>query len=235
MALDHALRDRAAAEGTTILRLYQWSDDTISFGANEAATRHWDRTRIEAARIAVVRRPTGGRAVWHSTSDLTYALTGPLTAYAGARSAYQSIHGHLVAALCRLGLAAECAPTLPRLPGLRRGACFEVAVGGEVLVAGLKVIGSAQLVARDSLLQHGAIARADRLPLLAQFGSERHSSTPAGSWPRLPPVDAITDAIATEWTSRGALPIPDELTTWADAASVKHQARYRDPLWTWRR
>ncbi len=235
MALDHALRDRADADGTTILRLYQWSDDTISFGANEAATRHWDRDTIESRAIPVVRRPTGGRAVWHATDDLTYAVTGPLAALGTARAAYQTIHGTLAAALRRLGLAARLAPAPPRLPGLRRGACFDVAVGGEVLVAGLKVIGSAQLVTRDALLQHGAIARADRLPLLAQFGSERNSSTPAGSWPTLPPVDAITNAIATEWRSRGALPIPDELTTWADAASVQHHARYRDPLWTWRR
>ena len=235
MALDHALCDRADADGTAVLRLYQWPNDTISFGANEVATKHWDREQIEAEATPAVRRPTGGRAVWHGTSDLTYAVTGSLADLGGMPAAYQAIHGALAAALGRLGLVAALAPTPTRLPGLRRGACFDVAVGGEVMVAGTKVIGSAQVVSRTSLLQHGAIARGDRLVPLARFRRDREVDLVPNAWPTLPPAGVIAEAIAAEWYSRGARPVADELTTWADAASVKHVARYRDPLWTWRR
>jgi lipoyl(octanoyl) transferase len=235
MALDHALRDRADTDGTAILRLYQWSEDTISFGANEAANRHWDRSRIEAASIPTVRRPTGGRAVWHAATDLTYAVTAPLAALGGLQPAYVMIHRALAAALSRLGVAARLAPAPPRLPGLRRGACFDVAVGGEVMIGSTKVIGSAQVVTRGALLQHGELARGDRLAPLARFGKGVGVAAIESAWPVLPAAAVIADAIEAEWGSAGATAAPGELTAWADAASVQHMERYCDPLWTWRR
>lgn len=234
MALDHALRDRADADGTAVLRLYQWSEDSISFGANEAACRHWDRERIEAQGIPTVRRPTGGRAVWHDTSDLTYAVTGSTVAFGGVRAAYESIHRGLAAAFGCLGHTAVLAPAPRQLPGLRRGACFEVAVGGEVMIGGTKVIGSAQVVSRDALLQHGAIARGDRLLPLTHYGRDGKVKATPDRWPVLPTATLIAEAIIAEWATRGGRIISRELTAWADAASVKHKERYCDPLWTWR-
>lgn len=238
MAIDHALRDRAEADGTAVLRLYQWSHDTISFGANEAATRHWDRSAIERQLHPVVRRPSGGRAVWHDRQDLTYAFTGPFAPLGGVRAAYGSIHRILATALERLGLWATLAPPPPRLPGLRRGACFDVAVGGEVMLGSTKVIGSAQVVTRTALLQHGAIARADRSEQLAGFRRDETRRAAEGTTPALPTLPAtarIAAAIEMEWLARGARPMTAGLTAWANAASVKHVERYRDPGWTWRR
>lgn len=235
MALDQVLRDRADADGTSVLRLYQWSEDTISFGANEAAARHWDRDRIEAAAVPAVRRPTGGRAVWHAGSDLTYALTGPLLPFGGVQPAYHLIHRALAGALGRLGLPARLAPPPPRLPGLRRGACFDVAVGGEVLIGDIKVIGSAQVITRGALLQHGAIARGDGLAHLARFARDGTGGATSNAWPVLPSAAEIANAIEVEWCDRGARQVSDELTRWADTASVQQQERYCDPLWTWRR
>jgi lipoate-protein ligase A len=236
MALDHALRDRADADGTTVLRLYQWSDDTISFGANEAACRHWDRARIEQEGIPTVRRPTGGRAVWHDSSDLTYAVTGSTASFGGVRAAYDTIHRGLAAAFSCLGHPAVLASAPRQLPGLRRGACFDVAVGGEVMIGDTKVIGSAQVVSRDALLQHGAIARGDRvLPLTRYRHDGDEMTTSPVRWPVLPTAALIAEAIIAEWETRGGQSIPPELTRWADAASVKHKERYCDPLWTWRR
>jgi lipoate-protein ligase A len=238
MALDHALRDLADHDGTSVLRLYRWSTNTISFGANEAANRHWSRSAIEAAAMPVVRRPSGGRAVWHDADDLTYAITGPLSPFGGVQAAYHSIHQRLAAALGRLGVVATLAPAPPRLPGLRRGACFDVAVGGEVLVEATKVIGSAQVITRETLLQHGAIARADHSAQLAAFELRESLDvsrplTPTSSI--LPEVTSIGAAIAAEWSAAGAVPIELELTERANAATVQYIGRYRDPLWTWRR
>lgn len=237
MALDHALRDLAERDGECTLRLYTWSGSTISFGANEAAARHWDRDAIERTAVPVVRRPSGGRAVWHDADDLTYAVTGPLTLLGGLQEAYASIHRRLASALRRIEIAATIAPAPPRLPGLRRGACFDVAVGGELLVGGVKVIGSAQVASRTALLQHGAIARADRSALLAGYAHDasalaapEHHVTPI-----LPDANTVANAIAAEWLAAGAREIDTELTTRANAASVQYVERYRDPAWTWRR
>lgn len=234
MALDHALLDRAESDGTVVLRLYCWERASVSFGANEAALRSWDRERLELARVPCVRRPTGGRAVWHAPDDLTYAVTGPLADFGGLKPAYAAIHARFAARLAGLGLATALAAPPGRNPGLAPGACFDVAVGGEVLHDARKVIGSAQVTQGRALLQHGAIARADRLPVLAHFRLRHasHSSSPGPA--TLPAVPLLADTLMRDWLDDGAENAPPELTSWAESATV-HHARYRDPAWTWRR
>lgn len=234
MALDHALLDRAERDGTSVLRLYRWDLPSISFGANEAATRSWDRDRLEREEVPCVRRPTGGRAVWHAPDDLTYAVTGPLEAFGGLKEAYQSIHARFAARLAAIGLDATIAPPPTAMPGLEPGACFDVAVGGEILHGERKVVGSAQVVQGSALLQHGAIARADRLPLLDRFRLEARGEPVPAPIPDLPPVTILAMALLRDWVDEGAEPVADELTAWAEEATVKH-LRYRSPAWTWRR
>src|SRR5690606_19846924 len=73
MAADRALLDLAVREGVVVLRLYRWDPFCLSFGAHEPAARRYDRDRIAALGLDTVRRPTGGRAVWHAR-ELTYAV-----------------------------------------------------------------------------------------------------------------------------------------------------------------
>src|SRR4051812_25195341 len=63
MALDEALMERAAETGEWICRVYGWAEPTVSFGRNQAAEKHYDPKLIEVRGFAVVRRPTGGRAI----------------------------------------------------------------------------------------------------------------------------------------------------------------------------
>lgn len=234
MALDHALLDRAERDGTTVLRLYRWDLPSISFGANEAAARSWDRDRLERDAVPCVRRPTGGRAVWHAPDDLTYAVTGRLADFGGLKAAYQSIHERFAARLAGIGLDATLAPAPSSIPGLEAGACFDVAVGGEILSGERKVVGSAQVVQGVGLLQHGAVARADRLPLLERYRVTSRGEPVKAPIADLPPVQILAMALLRDWVDDGAEHAPDELTAWAEEATVKH-LRYRSPAWTWRR
>jgi hypothetical protein len=134
MALDEAAIDIARDEDVALLRLYRWETDTVSFGAHEMATRTWNRQALEAAGIPVVRRPTGGRAVWHDSDDLTYSSVARLPPGTALRDFYRTTHEELAAALDSLGVFTAMAPGLRRTPGLGSGACFDAAVGGEVLV-----------------------------------------------------------------------------------------------------
>lgn len=233
MAIDEALL-LAALDGAHCLRLYRWTTDTVSFGANESAAITWNRTALAAEGVPCVRRPTGGRAVWHAADDLTYAWTGPVASLGGVRSAYATLHRRLAAALAPLDLEATLAARPTRLPGLAPGGCFDVPVGGEVLIAGRKAIGSAQVVRQGALLQHGAIARSDRTERL--YGFSRSADAPATpSAASLPEADRLAAAIAAWWRARGALAATPELTGAACAASLQLVPRYRDPGWTWRR
>ena len=89
MAIDQTLLERAAA-GERWLRLYGWNPFCLSFGRNEPATRRYDADRIERLGLDVVRRPTGGRAVWHGR-ELTYTVACPVE-LATLRESYLEIH-----------------------------------------------------------------------------------------------------------------------------------------------
>src|SRR5256885_3753280 len=143
MAVDVALLERADRMGEAFLRLYRFDPPCLSLGRNEAAARY-DRAAIARLGLDVVRRPTGGSAVWHE-HEVTYAIAAPIAAFGGLREAYCWIHGRLAAALQTLGVAATLAPDRPTAsPPDRPGGCFAEPVGGEVLVDGQKLVGSAQ-------------------------------------------------------------------------------------------
>jgi lipoate-protein ligase A len=235
MAIDRALAELAAQRGTTIFRLYRWQHDTISLGANEAARRTWDRDRITERGVAIVRRPTGGRGVWHDRDDLTYAVTGPLTIWGSLRTAYQAIHQLLAAALARTSEAPVMLAPATTRPTLAPGACFDLAIGGEVLVGGRKTIGSAQALFGPALLQHGAIALADRSAALARFTLTRTTTDDA---PALSPevgTEPVAAAILATWAAAGAVTIAPGDIADAVARAAPWQARFDDPEWTWRR
>lgn len=156
MSVDLALLDEAGRTGGSFLRLYRWSPPCLSFGRNEPVDTRYDRAAIERLGIDVVRRPTGGRAVWHD-QEVTYAVAAPLATFGSLRESYRSIHERLAVALRRLGVPADLAPRPKALTSLHGGACFASAVGGEVVVGGRKLVGSAQVRQGSAFLQHGSI------------------------------------------------------------------------------
>lgn len=149
MAIDESLLDEVGRTGVAFLRLYRWDPPCLSLGRNEPA--------IERPGVATVRRPTGGRAVWHE-HEVTYAVAAPIAVFGRLRDAYWAIHERLATALQSLGVNATLASDRPtaRLAD-RPMSCFAETVGGEVLVGGRKVIGSAQVRRGPAFLQHGAI------------------------------------------------------------------------------
>lgn len=167
MALDEALLDgvqRGAARHT--LRLYWFEPACLSLGANQPLD-HVDLAACEREEIAVVRRPTGGRAVLHD-GDLTYAVCGPEDGPVfrdGIRSSYRRISEALLEAVRRLGLfLASAAPAATSAPSASPS-CFDSAAPYEILVAGLKLAGSAQVRRGGAALQHGSLrVTAPRIP-----------------------------------------------------------------------
>ena len=234
MAIDRALAASAEREDVVTCRLYRWKEDSISFGANEAARRSWDRERLERLELPCVRRPTGGRGVWHGRDDLTYAVTAPLRAFGTLRLAYRIIHEQLRAALCRLGIDASIAPSLRR-PTLEPGACFDLAVGGEVLVSGRKTIGSAQALIGSALLQHGAIACADGSARLARFRLGSASFAAAEPSGDALPTGAVAESILATWRDDGGTPLTPVAIDHAERASAEYASHFRNADWTWRR
>ena len=237
MAIDRALLDRART-GATTLRLYRWNPSCLSFGRHEPALRRYDRRRIGALALDTVRRPTGGRAVWHA-GELTYALAAPAAPMGSLGEAYRSVHEMLADALRRLGAAATLADDDRRVPSLDSGACFSAPVGGEVMVGDRKIVGSAQLRDEAALLQHGSLLLSGDQDVVAQVSRGAPQPAVAAGLDAVlgRPVefaeaaDAVAEA-AGRWRS-GWQRAGDPAAFLAAAAP--HEALFRSDAWTWRR
>src|SRR2546429_5518960 len=91
MAIDAALLTEAARTGRAFLRLYRFDPPCLSLGRNEPAAARYDRAAIARRGLDVVRRPTGGGAVWHE-HEVTYAVAAPVATFGSFRNAYRTIH-----------------------------------------------------------------------------------------------------------------------------------------------
>ncbi len=235
MAVDHTLLDRAEQVGESWLRLYQWAPHCLSFGRHEPASRRYNAERIDRLGVDTVRRPTGGRAVWHAR-ELTYAIAAPALRFGSLAAAYLEIHRMLRDSLAEVGVAADVAPEC-RTPSLYAGACFSQPVGGEIMVAGRKVIGSAQLRQGRALLQHGSILLHDEQDMVRDLtrgeqvmGNGRTVKEPWGD--SLEIAAAIPRVAARRW---GGTWKQDEGPAGVLSASRRHQPQYRSAEWTWAR
>ena len=234
MAIDHTLLERASA-GERWLRLYGWAPPCLSFGRHEPATRRYDASRIAELGLDVVRRPTGGRAVWHGR-EVTYAVACP-GGLGSLRQSYLEIHRMLQDALRSLGVEADLAPRTATA-SVDAGACFARPAGGEIMVGGRKVVGSAQLRQGDAFLQHGSI-------LLGEDQATVGSVTRGAAAADLPTtlqaivgasleegdiIAAVSRAAARRWTG-----VWERYESRDDivASSGRYAPHYRSSEWTW--
>jgi lipoyl(octanoyl) transferase len=234
MAIDQTLLERASA-GERWLRLYGWAPSCLSFGRHEPATRRYDASRIAALGLDVVRRPTGGRAVWHSR-EVTYAVACP-GGLGSLRESYLEIHQMLRDALRSLGVEADLAPRTAAT-AVDAGACFAQPAGGEIMVGGRKVVGSAQLRQGDALLQHGSILLGDdqttvgtvtRGPAAPDLAMPLHAIV-GTSLEEGDLIAAVSRAAARRWHGVWQrCDSPNEIV----ASSDRHAPRYRSRAWTW--
>jgi lipoyl(octanoyl) transferase len=240
MALDEALMTRARQTGEWTLRVYAWSAPTISLGRNQSAMRHYDRDRIRRQGLAVVRRPTGGRAILHDR-EITYSVTAP-TAHAGSeRESYARITRLLVRALANLGVETTVAARRERARVPDATPCFERPSEGELTFEGRKLAGSAQWRSDGALLQHGSILVADDQTRLAEFSVSPQPDVPApatlsqamGRTPSLgEAAAAFAEAVRdVEDPQAETLDVDQDLRARASELVVQ----YSDDVWTWRR
>jgi lipoyl(octanoyl) transferase len=153
MAVDEALLRHAAAP---ILRLYQWKPAAVSIGYNQNAEKEIDAGYCEQFSIPIVRRITGGKAVFHD-AELTYSfiVPGPLGLLpSDVTGSFKKIADALVRALEMVGIRAEIMKQRERIA---TPVCFGSSNWYELKVKGRKICGSAQRRFNNAVIQHGSI------------------------------------------------------------------------------
>jgi len=245
MALDEALMESATA-GTVTLRLYRWTPAALSFGRNQLARERYDPDAARARGIDVVRRPTGGRSVYHDR-ELTYSVTAPADLWGGLRPSYLRINQALEAGLATLGVAsavvAEQSGGRAPAPGPR--ACFHDPLPGELAAAGKKLVGSAQWRERGALLQHGSLLIHNDQAVVGQLrvgAGDPVAPVPVAAasladvLPAPPDFERLADGIRMGFEAEFGVPVSREDASGSElAAAGRLEAKYESEAWTWRR
>lgn len=223
MAIDEVMwRGRQAGTAPPTLRFFAWSPPTVSLGYGQPLDRHVDAAACRRLRVGVVRRPTGGSAIYHDgpERELTYsvaATAADLGVSADLLDTYRWIGRALVRGLRALGAEAEMIPTgrgLARDPAF----CFARTGAYEIEVGGKKLVGSAQRRQGTSFLQHGAVLLdVDEPRLRALFPTTRSPlaslTTLAAATGRRPGFEEVATALRDAFEAEHGLElIPGGLT-----------------------
>jgi lipoate-protein ligase A len=162
MALDEAiLIHHLRGEVPPTLRVFRWSQPAISLGRFQHVEREIQCDRCLEQGVALVRRPTGGRAVYHR-DEFTYSIVTSKRcgAPSGVVAAYAYLARGLLAALEILGVQAEISDE--RVHKQPSAACFASSTQADLTSGGYKLVGSAQVWREEALLQQGSLPLDDR-------------------------------------------------------------------------
>ena len=156
MALDDYIARQKNAR--SFLRFYSWNPCTISIGYHQSLNI-LNRNSCFENRVDIVRRPTGGRAIFHS-EELTYSLVlrGEKIALS---EAYIKVHTAIAEGLSKMGVQSDLVNTTPNRrelsPKSDKTSCFTASARTELEYNGRKIVGSAGKKYQNSLLIHGSI------------------------------------------------------------------------------
>lgn len=131
---EHVLREKLAGEDCV---LFYINAPAIIIGRNQNTIEEIDPDVVAARDITVVRRISGGGAVYHDLGNLNFSFMTP--AVSGRFSRYDHFTRPVVAALRALGVPAE--------------------LGGrnDILADGRKISGNAQFATPDRMFSHGTL------------------------------------------------------------------------------
>src|SRR5256714_13174419 len=143
------------------LRVFRWVQPFILLGRFQSVEREIDSDRCQQLGVALVRRPTGGRTVYHR-DEFTYSIVigKRYGVPAGVVAAYTYLALGLLAALQDLGVRAELSDE--RVSKHASAACFASSRQADLTSGGFQLVGTAQVWKDDALLQQGSLPLDDR-------------------------------------------------------------------------
>jgi lipoate-protein ligase A len=243
MAIDEALwRGRQAGTAPPTLRFYGWAPPTVSLGYGQPLDHEVDHAVRRALGVGLVRRPTGGSAIYHDgpARELTYSVAATnddLAIGVDLLASYRWIARALARGLRTLGARVEIVERR-REYGPVPAFCFARTGTYELEVDGRKIVGSAQRRHGKSFLQHGSILLDIDLPRVAAIfpGTVDPAASVATleqALGRRPDWDACVTALAAAFEAEHAIDLrPGGLTEHeAERAETLAREKYATDAW----
>jgi lipoate-protein ligase A len=160
MAMHEAWLDRICKTDSPILHLWTWVPSAVSVGYNQPLDR-FDFRALAADRVLLIRRPTGGKAVFHC-GDLSFACVVPRP-YRDWDRGLRPPYAFLALAIGEALRLAGCPCSQPNIAprehiGTAGVACSSEIYAHELMRDGRKVLGSSQRRTAGGVLIQGTIA-----------------------------------------------------------------------------
>ncbi len=151
MAIDEALALSVKKTNVPVIRLgYRWNP-AVSLGINQNSN-DIDIDFCKKNKINIVRRPSGGEALFHSPEDFTYCvIVNPEGRYKNFMDSYYEICSWIMNALKNLDIKTD----------------YDLSTS--ILAKGKKICGNAQTRVLGPILQHGSVFYSTNLETLEKI------------------------------------------------------------------
>ncbi len=149
---------------SALLRLYSWNKPGITIGYNQKVEKALDQSRLNPE-VPVVRRITGGRAIYHDPGEITFSLSLDINLLATEARSLSAVNTMIsmtvVNILKRKNIDAEWSRynsgTFLSGQAKSETACFDSVSRYEITANGQKIAGGAQRRIGSALIHQGSI------------------------------------------------------------------------------
>ncbi|MFH2034898.1 MAG: hypothetical protein ABIJ45_00730 [Candidatus Zixiibacteriota bacterium] len=148
-----------------VIRLYSWCEPAITIGYNQNIDRAIDREQLENDYTAVIRRITGGRAIYHDPDELTYTVMFDLSVFPedsqSIADSSRLISETFVQIFDKIGIKTEWAEksdnSFKSAGGINLKSCFNSLSRFEIMSEHSKIAAGAQRRVGHYFIQQGSL------------------------------------------------------------------------------
>lgn len=230
VALDEVLADPVGSgSGPPAVRFWRWGEPAVIIGRTQSLANEVDVIAADAAGVKVVRRMTGGGAMFlQPHGAITYSLYLPSAAVDGltVKESYEVCEAWVVAGLRSLGIDAHHVPI------------------NDIACAGGKIGGAAQARRRGVVLHHTTIAYdmdpGDMVRVLRIGREKLRDKGTASAAKRVSPLvrqtglsrETIVEKLLVHFVATFGGTVGELTAAELDAAEALAAAKYATPAWT---
>ena len=141
MALEEVLLKKVSKTKTPVIRFWEWEHKAVTIGRSQKTTNEVDLELCRDKNIDVIRRPSGGGAMYHAPgNEIVYSIIAPKNYFPNdITTIYRKICSQLSKILTEIDIDAYFVEP------------------NSIFVSHGKISGNAQRITKDSVLQHGTI------------------------------------------------------------------------------